>query len=122
MMRRRRRLERALIAKYDKSSEASNYVLASAWINEWESYLYAARLQIKKNYVLGLPPPQRINNSNLLDSHRKLLNNISDGIYSIYNIYRKGLQVNQRMYMEDSPYYLRRRFIIQFIYLIQVLP
>jgi hypothetical protein len=65
-------------------------------------------MQIKRNYVLGLPPPSKIPNSELLDDQRKLLPNITEGHnYSLVS--HKIWKILQLIYEGGINYPLKER-------------
>eukprot|EP01016_Furgasonia_blochmanni_P038335 TRINITY_DN4616_c0_g1_i1.p1 TRINITY_DN4616_c0_g1~~TRINITY_DN4616_c0_g1_i1.p1 ORF type:complete len:245 (-),score=40.85 TRINITY_DN4616_c0_g1_i1:91-825(-) len=66
-LKRRKKLERQLIKKYDNKLTDLYYFMDQSWMQQWQNFLYSNNKYIKKNFVLGFPVPGPINNRNLLN-------------------------------------------------------
>ena len=43
------------------------FLIHEEWLKKWQTYLYNSKVSLQKNLIFGLPPPDEITNTSLLD-------------------------------------------------------
>jgi hypothetical protein len=52
-----------MVINYILIKDPAIYMLTDSWMKKWQQYLYNTKMQMKRNFILGLPPPGKILNN-----------------------------------------------------------
>ncbi|EGR29222.1 ubiquitin carboxyl-terminal hydrolase family protein, putative [Ichthyophthirius multifiliis] len=128
-IKKRRKLERELIAKYDKKFTEETYIINEVWMTKWKEYLYSNKKFLKRNFIKGLPPPGQIQNKTLLNAQNELKQGmkknvnfiiVNDYIWQIFrNLYGGGPALVINDYNSRKKNYIKPQLTKQDIEIIQ---
>lgn len=108
-IRRRRRLEREIIAKYDKKITEDTYLVEEQWMIKWKEFLYSSHRQYKRNFIKGPPPPGPIDNRRLLGPTNELRPGLKRNLHYrvvneyIWDIFKSLYGGSPALVIQDQP-------------------
>ena len=87
-IRRRRKLEKELIFRYEKKYTLNNYIVEEDWVQEWSEYLFQTKKFLKTNFIKGFPTPKQINNRRLIGANSQMKPNLKKNEhFRVFNEY-----------------------------------